>query len=143
MSLQTDAIFIKALRSNEVLTAKLKGRIYDTAIPLPDEEAENVPVPYVIVTYDGMANDTSTKDDAYESNSDNVNIGVLVIAETLDELHPLTAMIRDTIHDYFVGHVDEDDEVPFDYSFTAQGITYDSMKPCFWQKLSYQCDTNR
>lgn len=143
MSLQTDAIFIKALRSNEVLTAKLKGRIYDTAIPLPDEEAENVPTPYVIVTYDGMANDTSTKDDAYESDSDNVNIGVLVIAETLDELHPLTAMIRDTIHDYFVGHVDEDDEVPVDYNFTAQGITYDSMKPCFWQKLSYQCDTNR
>lgn len=143
MSLQTDAIFIKALRSNEVLTAKLKGRIYDTAIPLPDEEAENVPIPYVIVTYDGMANDTSTKDDAYESDSDNVNIGVLVIAETLDELHPLTAMIRDTIHDYFVNHVDEDDEVPVDYNFTAQGITYDSMKPCFWQKLSYQCDTNR
>lgn len=143
MSLQTDAIFIKALRSNEVLTAKLKGRIYDTAIPLPDEEAENVPSPYVIVTYDGMANDTSTKDDAYESDSDNVNIGVLVIAETLDELHPLTAMIRDTIHDYFVDHVDEDDEVPVDYNFTAQGITYDSMKPCFWQKLSYQCDTNR
>lgn len=143
MSLQTDAIFIKALRSNEVLTAKLKGRIYDTAIPLPDEEAENVPIPYVIVTYDGMANDTSTKDDAYESDSDNVNIGVLVIAETLDELHPLTAMIRDTIHDYFVDHVDEDDEVPVDYNFTAQGITYDSMKPCFWQKLSYQCDTNR
>ena len=143
MSLQTDAIFIKALRSNEVLTAKLKGRIYDTAILLPDEEAENVPVPYVVVTYDGMANDTSTKDDAYESDSDNVNIGVLVIAETLDELHPLTAMIRDTIHDYFVEHVDEDDEVPVDYNFTAQGITYDSMKPCFWQKLSYQCDTNR
>lgn len=143
MSLQTDAIFIKALRSNEVLTAKLKGRIYDTAIPLPDEEAENAPVPYVIVTYDGMANDTSTKDDAYESDSDNVNIGVLVIAETLDELHPLTAMIRDTIHDYFVSHVDEDDEVPLDYNFTAQGITYYSMKPCFWQKLSYQCDTNR
>lgn len=143
MSLQTDAIFIKALRSNEVLTAKLKGRIYDTAIPLPDEEAENVPVPYVVVTYDAMANDTSTKDDAYESDSDNVNIGVLVIAETLDELHPLTAMIRDTIHDYFVNHVDEDNEVPVDYNFTAQGITYDSMKPCFWQKLIYQCDTNR
>lgn len=143
MSLQTDAIFIKALQSNEVLTAKVEGRIYDTAIPLPDEDADNAPTPYIIVTYDGMSNDQSTKDDAYEADSDNVSISVLVIDKTLEDLHELTSMIRDTIHDYFVEHVDEDDEVPVDYNFTAQGITYDSMKPCFWQKLSYQCDTNR
>ena len=27
-----------------------------------------------------------------------------------------------------------------DFTFGAQAIQYDSLKPCYWQVLTYQCD---
>ena len=149
MSLATDSIFTTALQSNSDLMATLgyvaptltdKGkpaRLYGTAIPLPDEDLDNVPVPYVIVTFNGLTNDQGTKDDRYESRYDKVEIGVEVTAKTLDDLHVLTEMVRDTILSYLRSRTTAVD----DYLFTAEGIQYDSMKPCYWQVLRYQCDT--
>jgi hypothetical protein len=148
MSLATDSIFIAAIQSNTELMEALgyeapeeeyegrPGRLYGTAIPLPDEDADNTPVPYVIVTFDGLTNDQGTKDDRYESPYDTVNIGVEVTAKTLDDLHELTQMVRDTILSY----LRTNDTAINDYQFAAQQIQYDSMKPCYWQVLTYQCD---
>ena len=137
MSLATDSIFIAAIQSNPALVERIGGRLYGTAIPLPDEDADNVPVPYVIVTFDGLNNDADTKDCSYESDYDRVNIGVEVTAKTLDDLHTLTQMVRDTILSY----LRTTDTAIQDYQFAAQQIQYDSMKPCYWQVLTYQCDT--
>ena len=144
MSLATDSIFITALQSNGDLLEALgydaqtgePARLYCTAIPLPDEDAENVPVPYVIVTFDGLTNDQCTKDDRYESEYDTVNIGVEVIARNINELHDLTQMVRDTILSYLRSN----DTAIMDYNFAAQQIQFDSLKPCYWQVLTYQCD---
>ena len=148
MSLATDSIFTTALQSNSDLMATLgyvaptltdKGkpaRLYGTAIPLPDEDLDNVPVPYVIVTFDGLNNDAGTKDDRYESEYDRVNIGIEVVGETLKDLHDLTQMVRDTILTYFRST----ETAVEDYTFTADAIQFDSMKPCYWQTLRYQCD---
>jgi hypothetical protein len=146
MSLATDSIFITALQSNSELLEALgydpetgeNARLYCTAIPLPDEDADNVPVPYVIVTFDGLTNDQGTKDDRYESEYDTVNIGVEVIARNINELHELTQMVRDTILSY----LRENDTAIMDYNFAAQQIQFDSLKPCYWQVLTYQCDVN-
>ena len=144
MSLATDSIFITALQSNGDLMEALgydaqtgePARLYCTAIPLPDEDAENVPVPYVIVTFDGLTNDQGTKDDRYESEYDTVNIGVEVTARNINELHDLTQTVRDTILSY----LRENDTAIMDYNFAAQQIQFDSLKPCYWQMLTYQCD---
>ena len=136
MSLATDSIFVDALKSNAALVERVGGRIYGTAIPLPDEDADNVPVPYLIVTFDGMNNDAGTKDNMYESNYDRVNIGVEVVGETLAKLHEVAQAVRDTIWNYFVNNRTAVE----DYTFTADAIQYDSMKPCYWQVLRYQCD---
>ena len=146
MSLATDSIFITALQSNSELLEALgydpetgeNARLYCTAIPLPDEDADNVPVPYVIVTFDGLTNDQGTKDDRYESEYDTVNIGVEVIARNINELHDMTQMVRDTILSY----IRENDTAIMDYNFAAQQIQFDSLKPCYWQVLTYQCDVN-
>ena len=146
MSLATDSIFITALQSNTDLMEALgydpetgeNARLYGTAIPLPDEDLDNVPVPYVIVTFDGLTNDQGTKDDRYESEYDRVNIGIEVVGKTLEDLHGLTQMVRDTILSYLC----ENDTAIMDYSFAAQQIQYDSLKPCYWQVLTYQCDVN-
>lgn len=147
MSLQTDIIFVKALRSNAELISQLPaGDIYNTAIALPDEEAENAPLPYIIVSFDGLNNQDTTKDDAFESESDSVQIGITICTGEREELGDMAVAVRTTIREYFREHYgDTTDEdfalIPNDITLNAQGVQYDSMKPCFWQVLNYQCDT--
>ena len=136
MGLATDSIFVAALSQSEDVMEAIGGRLYGTAIPLPDEDADNVPVPYAIVTFDGLNNDETTKDDTFESDLDKVQIGIEITAKTLGGLHDLTQMVRDVIHDYLTAN----DTAIVDYRFSAQAIQFDSLKPCYWQVLSYQCD---
>ena len=136
MGLGTDSIFITALRASQELTQAVSGRIYGTAIPLPDEDADNVPPPYIIVTFDGLNNDPTTKDDSYEIDGDSVQIGILVTAQTLEGLHNLTQKVRSVVHDYFL---DNETDVS-GYHFSADSIQWDQFKPCYWQTLHYQCD---
>lgn len=148
MSLLTDIIFVKAIRSNASLIAQLPdGDVYNTAIALPDEEAENAEVPYIIVSFDGLNNQDTDKDDSFEAETDNVTIGITVAAKTRPELGELLTAVRTTIREYFREHYgDTTDEdyalIPNDITLSAQGVQYDSMKPCFWQVLNYQCDTD-
>ena len=146
MSLQTDIIFVKALRANADLMKQLAaGDVYNTAIALPDEDLDNAPLPYAIVTFDGLTNDIDTKDDPFESDSDSVNISIEIAAKTRNELGQLAEAIRRQVHQYFINAdpTEEDaDLIPHDYQFSAQAVNYDSMKPCYWQVLTYQCDTN-
>jgi hypothetical protein len=144
MGLSTDSIFIAAISSdNDIMaalgkTSKRPARLYSTAIPLPDEQADNVPVPFVIVTLDGLTNDETTKDDPLESNDDKVTIGITVTASNRNALADLTQAIRSTIHQYMM-----ENETPVeDYAFSAEAVQYDSLKPCYWQTLVYQCDVN-
>ena len=147
MSLLTDIIFVKALRSNAELIGQLPaGDVYNTAIALPDEEAENAPLPYIIVSFDGLNNQDTTKHDAFESESDSVQLGITICAGEREELGERAVAVRTTIREYFREHYgDTTDEdfalIPDDITLNAQGVQYDSMKPCFWQVLNYQCDT--
>ena len=142
MSLETDSIFIAAISSNAELmaelgrTSKKPARLYSTAIPLPDDKADNEPVPFVIVSLDGLTNDQTTKDDPYESDSDQVNIGIMVAASNRAKLATLAKMIRDTVHQYMM----DNETLVEDYQFSAEAVQYDSLKPCYWQALVYQCD---
>lgn len=153
MSLQTDTIFVKALRSDETLIAKLPaGDVYNTAIALPEEEALNAPLPYIIVSYDGLNNQDWTKDDSYDGNTDRVTIGIEIAAQTRPDLAELAIQVRDTIRDYFNDYEPTDDDseeeaedaklIPNDTQLTASPVQYDDIKPCYWQRLTYQCDTN-
>ena len=149
MSLATDSIFITALQSNQELMERIgyvaptseedtgqPARLYGTAIPLPDEDADNVPAPYLIVVFDGLQNDQGTKDDRYESEYDTVQIAVQVVGRNINELHELTQTVRDTILSY----LRTTQTAIQDYNFTASEIIYNDQKPCYWQELNYQCD---
>ena len=144
MSLHTDSIFIAALANSDAVTAMVDDRIFGTAIPVPDEELLNTPVPYVVVTFDGLTNSTFTKDDGFEGDEDMVTVGIEVVAETLDGLHTLSEAVREAVRTYFENYDgDDSDLVPLEYVFSAGRIDYDSIKPCYWQTLSYQCTTSR
>ena len=146
MSLQTDIIFVKALSSNAALIAQLPaGGVYNTSIPVPDEELDNANVPYIIVSFDSLQNDTTTKDNSYEGDTDRVQISVEVVAKSRQQVGQLTTAIRRTIREFFENITDDDEDynlVPTDYTFSAQPVIFDPDKSAFGQVLQYQCETN-
>lgn len=146
MGLQTDALFIRAIREDEVLMQNISGRVYGTAIPLPDVDADNIPAPYVIITNNGGSNDQGTKDDGFESDEDSVEIGIVIAAETAEGLTDLASEVRDTVRN-FMENLDKEDEdysrVPIDYQFRFESKNYNSVKPCYWMEFKYQCLTKR
>ena len=146
MSLITDRAFVNALRSNSTLMALLPvGDVYNTTITTPDIDLDNAPVPYIIVSFDGMQNDDTTKDSSCEGDTDNVQISVEVCAKTRPQLGKLAIKVRNTIKSFFENAQPNDDDaglIPIEYTLTTGGVNYDPDKPCYWMTLQYQCDTN-
>lgn len=144
MSLITDKVFFNALKGSATLEEYVGDRIYNTSIDTPDEDLLNEPVPYIIITFDGMQNEGITKDSSYEGDTDRVQIGIEITAETREQLGDIAETVRATILSYFENTEDTDDDfdlIPVDYTLSSGPISYDSLKPCFWQVLSYNCDT--
>ena len=144
MSLITDKIFYNALRSNAALMEQVGGRIESTSIPVPDDQFMNEPVPYIIITFDGLQNEGFTKDNNFEGDTDKVVVGIDVTANNRDELGDLVETIRQTVIEYFENVTEDDADwplIPKNYTFSASAIGYESMKPCFYQTLTYNCDT--
>lgn len=140
MGLVTDALFFEILQINDTLMSKIGGRLYNTAIPKPDIEADNEPVPYVVISFNGLTNDETTKDDPYEGATDTVQISIEIAANNREELADLTQSIRDIIHDALLESFEEN--TIYDYRFTANAVQYDSYKPCYWQLLNYSCSVD-
>lgn len=146
MSLRTDIIFVKALMSNESLVSTLPAHGIHNSYAYPDIDLENEPLPYIVVNYDGMQNDGATKD-GFEGDSDRVQISILLVTKSREELASMAENVRTTIRSYFAEHRDDEDDgdfalIPFDYQFTAGEVGYDPAKPCCRQLLSYDCDTD-
>ena len=143
MSLQTDIIFVAAIKSDAELLGQLAaGDVYNTTIALPDEDLDNADVPYVIVSEGDVVNDGTTKDD-YEGDTDSMLITIEVAARTRTEFGTLTNRIRRAVRRYFVASGEGDnmhDMIPLDYQFGARPVNYDPLKPCYWRELTYQCD---
>ena len=146
MSLITDTVFVKALRSNPTLLAKLAAKdVYNTTIPVPDEELDNTPIPYVIVAFNGCKNEAGTKDSLYEGSTDSVQISIDVVAPTRPQLGELVTDIRRTVREYFENATMDDEDyhqVPTNYEFSADRVIYDDLKPAYGQTLNYQCEVN-
>lgn len=147
MSLQTDIIFVKALKSNSELMESLPAHdVYNPAIRMPDKDAANASIPYIIVRYDGMQNQDETKDDDFEGGTDMVYICITLCAFSRAGLGEMAETVRSTIRDYFRAHRGDDSDADFELipdsmELTASDVRYDPEKPCVWQELTYICDT--
>jgi hypothetical protein len=145
MSLQTDRVFFDALKANTTFMAAISNRLYNTAIPLPDNKAANVPAPYVIISFDGFSNDESTKD-SYEGATDNVSVGIMIVAATREKLAELVDAIRTTIESYMENVEDTDpdfSEIPVDYHLSGSQISYDPDKNARYIQLTYACSVKK
>lgn len=143
MSLVTDKFFAKALRESEELDALLDGRIFNT---VDDEiDPDSASVPSVFIFNQGTTNDLGTKDEPYESDTDRDNIMLGISAENRKQLGEIATLVRQVIRETAIDTTcSEWTDLGFtivDYTFTASGVTWDQMKPCYWQELNYACET--
>lgn len=141
MGLDTHEIFFRILSGNAELMELTHGNIYSIAIPEPVENIDSSLVPWVIITFDGLNNDETTKDDPFESSTDAVQIGIEVAANSPDELTRLSQLVRDIIHDEFLQEHSAFYGIP-DYRFSAGAMQYDDITPCYFQKLNYSCSVD-
>ena len=154
MSLQADLIFVRALQQSSEVAALVDDRIYMTAIPRPEEEALNEPLPYIIVTFDGIQPQEQTKDDDYDSDTDSVQIGIEMAAANRPRLAELADTVRRAIKDYFemlssTAQEDLDDEdaemlplLPSSTQVSGGQVIFNEDKPCHWLTLTYSCEVN-
>lgn len=138
--LTTDEIFYNILKADEDLMAATKGRIYNICIETSPYEKDKTPLPYIIVMYDGMTNDQDTKDDEYEGDTDNEIISIEVAALSREDVGNIMQKIRLATHRYMKSHSDEEG-TPSSYDLSASGVAWDWTKPCYYQRLIYNCST--
>lgn len=134
--MELDEIFYAALTSDEGIMTATGGRIISTCFEVSPKKDDNTPLPYIIITDDPFTNEQGTKDTIWESSMDSVQAGVEISAISPKEVKRLRRMVRKAIYDY-ISTMEGD--IPELQSLTNEGIQWDWMKPCYWDKLHYQC----
>mgnify|MGYP002508581061 CR=1 FL=1 len=134
-----DEIIYEALKADEQLTTITGDRVMSTCIEVPPTDADNTPLPYIIVTDDGFQNQNGTKDCVWESGEDRVQVTVDVAADSPKEVKRLIRMVRRAVENHIILMSATDGCIPELDSLSSNGIAWDWMKPCYYQQLSYQC----
>ena len=136
---QVDEIIYDAIRADNDLTTAISGHVVSTCFEVSPTDADNTPLPYIIVTDDGFQNLEVTKDSVWESAEDRVQVGVEVAAASPSEVKTLIRKVRRAIEDYICTTYTNGGDIPVLESLTSDGLAWDFEKPCYFQKLYYQC----
>lgn len=139
---QVDEIIYDAIRADEELTTAISGHVVSTCFEVSPTDADNTPLPYIIVTDDGFQNQVESKDDGWEGTEDRVSVGVEVAAESPQEVKRLIKMVRQAVASYIEQMYDDGEDTPELDSLSSDGLAWDWSKPCYYQRLTYQCITN-
>ena len=137
---ELDEIIYDALTANEEIVAIVEGRIKHTCFEVPDYEHDNTPLPYLIVTDDPFTNETGTKDNVWESDYDRVQSSIEIGANSPEQVKQLRRLIRQAIAAHVASLPYAD--TPQLVSSSNDGIAWDWLKPCYYDRLHYQCDVN-
>jgi hypothetical protein len=138
---QVDEIIYDAIRADSGLMTAIKGNVVSTCFEVSPDETDKTPLPYVIVTDDGFQNKIESKDDGWEGTEDRVGVGVEVAAESPKEVKRLISMVRHAVASYIGQMYDEGEDIPELESLSSDGLAWDWLKPCYYQRLTYQCIT--
>ena len=139
---QVDEIIYDAIRADEELMTAISGHVVSTCFEVSPTDADNTPLPYIIVTDDGFQNQVETKDDGWEGTEDRVSVGVEVAAESPQDVKRLIRMVRQAVASYIGQMYDDGEDIPELDSLSSDGLAWDWSKPCYYQRLTYQCITN-
>ena len=139
---QVDEIIYDAIRADSDLMTAIGGHVVSTCFEVSPTDADNTPLPYIIVTDDGFQNQVESKDDSWEGTEDRVSVGVEVAAESPQEVKRLIRMVRQAVASYINQMYDDGEDIPELDSLSSDGLAWDWSKPCYYQRLTYQCITN-
>lgn len=139
---QVDEIIYDAIRADEELMTAISGHVVSTCFEVSPTDADNTPLPYIIVTDDGFQNQVESKDDSWEGTEDRVSVGVEVAAESPQDVKSLIKMVRQAVASYIGQMYDDGEDIPELDSLSSDGLAWDWTKPCYYQRLTYQCITN-
>ena len=138
---QVDEIIYDAIRADAELMTAISGRVQSTCFEVSPAEQDKTTTPYVIVTDDGFQNQVGTKDTVWESDEDRVQAGVEVAAESPAEVKRLIKMVRRAVEQYVCQMYTDGETTPELESLSSDGLAWDWMKPCYFQRLTYSCIT--
>ena len=134
-----DEIIYDAICADTALMEAIGSRVVSTCFEVPPAEADNTPLPNIIVTDDGFQNQVGSKDCVWESGEDRVQVTVDVAADSPKEVKRLIRMVRRAVENHIILMSATDGCIPELDSLSSNGIAWDWMKPCYYQQLSYQC----
>lgn len=138
MSLCTDKFFYSAIAKSQAVQDATGGRIYNTADDSVENEEDTL-TPYIIIANNGGQNQTESKDDVGESDTDTDNISIEIAATSREQLADIAKAVRKAVKAEFADTVE--DSMIYDYTFSYGPVNFDEWKPCYWQTLNYQCET--
>lgn len=134
-----DNLIYDAIRANEALMQATAGRIKDVCYEVSQDQDDNVPLPYIVVTDDGGDSQPETKDTMWYSNEEAATVSVIISAKSPNEVKSLRRLCRRAIADYMASDAVTNDELPDLTGIRREGLQWDWMKPCYWDALHYQC----
>lgn len=134
-----DEIIYDAICADTALMEAIGSRVVSTCFEVPPAEADNTPLPNIIVTDDGFQNQVGSKDFVWESGEDRVQATVDVAASSPEEVRRLIRMVRRAVENYIILMSATDGCIPELDSLSSNGIAWDWMKPCYYQQITYQC----
>ena len=137
-----DEIIYEALKADEQLTTATDGRIMSTCIEVPPTDADNTPLPYIIVTDDGWQNQDSTKDYLWEGVEDSVQASIEISAESPKEVKRIADLCRKAVTTYIVELSNQGEDIPYLASVSGNGVAWDWTKPCYYTTIKYNCTIN-
>ena len=136
---QVDEINYDAIQADAALMTAIDGRVVSTCFEVSPDETDNTPLPNIIVTDDGFQNQDTTKDSVWEGEDDEVQVTVDIAAKSPNEVKDLVHMVRRAVSRYIIGMYKNREVVPELDKLSSDGLQWDWMRPCYYQKLTYHC----
>ena len=136
--MELDDIMYAAITGDSSLVSLTDGNIVTCCFEVPSDIEDNTPLPYIIIIEDPTQNEQGTKDDVWDSDYDSAQVSIEIAAATKAEVKQLRRKVRKAIREY-VSTMDYTTR-PDLKSFSNEGIAWDWLKPCYYDRLHYQCD---
>lgn len=139
---QVDEIIYDAIKADASLMEAVGNRVVSTCFEIPPTDEDNTPLPNIIITDDGFQNQIDTKDEGWAGDYDRVQVGVEVAASSPEEVKNLIRQVRKAVENYVILLPDNGEAIPDLESLSSDGLAWDWTKPCYFQRLTYQCIIN-
>ena len=136
--MELDDIMYAAITGDSLLVSLTDGNIVTCCFEVPPDIEDNTPLPYIIIIEDPTQNEQGTKDDVWDSDYDSAQVTIEIAAATKAEVKQLRRKVRKAIREY-VSNMDYITR-PDLRSYQNEGIAWDWLKPCYYDRLHYQCD---